>query len=71
MGMRPQSFLVLPNMGIVSRPITPTPRKRNPKRLHSFRYYLQRRGKSGRSLTISYRQTTNEKESAPTGLATE
>ena len=48
-----------------------TEQKRNPKRLHSFRYYLQRRGERGRSLTISYRQTTNEKESAPTGLATE
>ena len=44
-------------MGIVSRPITPTPPplNRNPRRLHSIRWYLLRRGRYGRSLRNSYR----------------
>ena len=53
------------------RPTFITEQKRNSKRLHSFRWYLQRRGESGRSLLNSYRQTTNEKESTPTGLETQ
>ena len=41
-------------MGVVSGPITPTPAKRNPRRLHSIPWYLLRRGKSGRSIRSTY-----------------
>ena len=72
MSLRPQPFPRLPNMGIVSSPIqSGISMRRNPKRLHSFRWYLQRRGERSRSLLNSYRQTTNEKESTPTGLETQ
>ena len=51
--LRPQSFM---SMEILSRPITPTPRKRNPPRIHLMRWYLSRRGKSGRCARSSYRE---------------
>ena len=35
--------------------VTPTPRKRNPKRINSLRWYVARRGEMGRSLRNSYR----------------